>query len=199
MTGVLMALGAFLNVAGIVPYIVSVAKKHTKPRIVSWLTWSLLSAVACAASFANHQYPSAVLTLSAVAVTVTVVVFGWKYGDRKFERFDLLCQAGVFVGIGMWLVFGSPGIALAFAISIDFIGALPTLKHSWQKPQEETCISFAAASASGFCALAAADGWGVTAIAYPVYIMVINAVFGGVILGRRKYAFAGEPEEFRDL
>lgn len=181
------------------PYALDVLKGVTKPRIVSWLTWSLLTVIGCAASFAAHQFASAILLAFASAETSSIVVLGLRKGDHHFERFDVICQTAAIIGLVLWLVFDSPTIAIVATVAIDLVGALPTLKHIWQKPHEETWLTFALAGIGAACTIAAANGWKITAVAYPMYITLINAVFVTIIFVRRKHAVPGEPAELHEL
>jgi hypothetical protein len=188
-----------LTIGGIAPYLVAVVKDDTRPRLVSWFTWTLLTIIGCAATFADHDWASGTLLAAASLVTFSVVVFGLRYGDRRFERFDIVCQAAAFVGLVLWLTFDSPLIAVLASVAIDCVGAAPSLRHSWQKPHEETAITFAFGSAGALVTLIATQPFRLTAVAYPVYLVLMNASFAVVIVARRKHAVAGEPAELREL
>jgi hypothetical protein len=176
-----------------------IVRGKTKPRIVSWFTWTLLTTIACAASLADRQYPSAALMFCATIETLAIVIMGWKYGDRKFNRLDIICQIGALIGLLLWSVFNSPAVAVIATITIDLVGALPSIQHSWATPYEETWSAYCIAGIAGLLTVIAADKWSITAIAYPIYIVVINAVFVLVLIARKKYAVAGEPAELREL
>lgn len=113
----------------------------------------MLTAIASAASFADHQYASAVLTLCATIETAVIAVLGLiKSGDRTLEKFDIYCLGGAIVGLVLWLVFNSPAIAVGASVAIDLVGALPTIRHTWQKPYEETWLTFLLGSVGGHLA-----------------------------------------------
>ncbi len=199
MTTLLIILSAILTIASAVPYIVEIIRGKTKPRIVSWLTWSILTAIACVASFADGQYPGGILLAFATLETALIVILGWRLGDRKLERFDIVCMIGALFGMVLWLIFNSPAVAIVATIAIDLIGAIPTVRHSWQKPHEETWVAFTLAGAGGLLTVFAAANWKITAIAYPLYIAVINVLLTIIILVRHKHTVQGEPSELRKL
>jgi len=199
MKTVLIVLSCVFTFASALPYIRDIIKGKTKPRVVSWFTWSLLTGIAAVATFADHQYAAAVLLLFATFETAAITLLGLRHGDRKFERFDIFCQVGAIVGLILWLVFDSPAVAVVATVAIDFVGALPTFKHQWQKPYEETWSAFFLAALGAICTVAATTKWSVTAVVYPLYIVVANVVGCTIILMRTKYAVKGEPAEFRDL
>ncbi len=168
---VLTALSAVLGAASTVPYLLATFRRTTVPRIVTWLTWSLLTAVAGAASASAGDYPSAAFSLVGTVATGLVVVAGFRYGDRSLTRLDVVCLALVLTGFVLWITLALPGIAVAAACIIDFIGLVPTLVHGWRRPREETPSTFVLIAAGGLCAAAATWGtWTVTALAYPSYV-----------------------------
>jgi hypothetical protein len=178
-------LSAILTVTCSVPYLIDVVRKKTKPRIVSWLNWTLLTGIATAAAIADGQVASAVLTGAATVETGLVVILGLHYGNRKFERFDILCQIGAIVGLILWLVFNNPTIAIVATVAIDFLALLPTLKHSWTHPEEETIITFALAGLGAVFSVFAITSWTITGLTYPIYITFANFLLVSILLARK--------------
>jgi hypothetical protein len=181
----LVVLSTLLSAASTVPYLVATARRQTQPRVVTWLTWALLTAVGGAASASVGDYPSAAFSFIGTLVTSAVVVAGLRYGDRTFGRLDIACFVLVVAGFGLWLVLGVPGIAVGAACVIDLIGLVPTLAHAWRSPHEETAVTYALIAAGGGAATAAAWGtWTVTAVAYPLYVLVSMATCWAIVVGR---------------
>jgi len=182
----LIVLSTALGASATIPYIAETIRRHTKPRIVTWLTWSLLTAVAGAASASTHDYPSAAFSLIGTVVTAAVVLAGLRYGDRDFALLDAAALTLVAVGLVLWQVLDIPGIAVVAACVIDFIGLVPTLVHSWRAPQEETALTYGLIAAGGVCAALAAWGtWTVTAVAYPIYVAMSMGGCWAIVLVRR--------------
>jgi hypothetical protein len=90
------------------------------------------------------------------------------------------------VGIILWQLFDSPAIGVVAAVAIDFIGALPTFRHAWIYPGEETWLAFALAGAGGVFAMAALQDFNWVTLPYALYIVVVNAALVGVITSRGK-------------
>lgn len=199
MVETLIVLSSILTFIGVFPYARDILRGKTKPRVVTWFVWSVLTGIAAIASYVDQQYPAAILAVVATAGTATIVVLGYKNGDRKFERIDFICLAGAGIGLILWWYFNSPAIAIIASITIDFIGAVPTLIHSWKKPHEETWIVFLLSFLGALCTVAVVTDWRVTAIAYPLYLTVINLVFTVLLVTRRRYAVVGQSVEIREL
>lgn len=167
----LVVLSSILATCGTLPYLRETVRGGTRPRLVTWGTWSLMTAMAGVASASVRDYPSAVFAFVGTLATGAVVVVGLRFGDRAFGRLDAVCLVVVLIGAALWLGLDQPAIAVLTACAIDLVGLVPTAVHAWRRPAEETTSTFVLIAASGACAAFAA--WGeltVTALAYPVYV-----------------------------
>lgn len=168
----LLTLSVVVNIIFVVPYLRDIVKGKTKPRIVSWFNWTLLAGIGTAAAIAEQEYSSAVLTGASTAITTLVVLLGLKYGDRSFDRTDVLCQLGAIAGLLLWVVFDDPLLALLTTIGIDFLASIPTYKHAWQKPHEETVSAYIGGFLSAFLVLLTIREFTLVGLLYPVFILV---------------------------
>jgi hypothetical protein len=187
-TTILIALSAIVTIGSAIPYIIGIIRGQTKPRIVSWFIWTVLTGIAAAASFVDGQYPAAILSLCAAVETGLIVILGLRHGDRSFSRLDVVCLLGAVAGLILWFIFNSPAVAVLAVLAIDVIGVIPTLHHSWQHPSEENWLTFLMAAIGGGLTLVVVENWQVTAVAYPLYILLVNLLVAGVILGRIRSA-----------
>lgn len=183
---ILVAISSVLTFGCFVPYLIDMINHKTKPRIISWFIWSVLTGIACVASLSEHQYSTAILLLASSLGTLSIVVFGWKGGDKEIGNLDTMCLIGATVGLILWIVFNSPAIAVLATIAIDFIGGIPTIVHAWKKPDEETWLTFGMSFLGALCTLLAIESWHITGYAFPLYLVIINMVFTLTIIFRKK-------------
>ncbi len=186
MKTIFLVLATIITVGSVIPYVRDILRGTTKPNIVSWITWTLLTGIATAAEIAAHEYATAIFTSAAVLETGIIVVLGLKYGYVKYTTFDVVCQIGAIVGIILWQLFNSPAIGVVASVTIDFIGALPTIRHSWLKPGEETWSAYALAGLGGALAIAALNNHNWTSLTYAIYIVLVNAVLTFILVSRGK-------------
>ncbi len=183
---VFIIISTILTLVSMVPYILDVIKRRTKPRLVSWFNWSILSAIAGAASLSDGQYAAAILSFSATTETMAIVFLGWRNGNKDFEFFDIACQIGAAIGLVLWWAFNSPAIAVIASVTIDFIASLPTWRHAWLRPSEETWITFLLAGTGALFTVFAAETIRVTSLANPIYLVLINFLLTATILYRKR-------------
>jgi hypothetical protein len=168
------------------PYIIDVFKRKTRPNIVSWFTWTLLNSIAMAAAFTAHESRTGILMAGTTFATLSVVICGLKYGIAKLSLFDGLCQAGAAVGLALWLVFDSPTVAMIAAVSISFIAALPTIRHAWLKPNEETWQTFALGTLSPTLVIVSLSNPTFDGLLMPIFLVWVNVTIASTTLYRRQ-------------
>lgn len=170
----LAVVAAIIMLLCTVPYIVNIIRRKTKPNIITWGTWTILVGIGAAALLASHQSNAALLLIGDTIATFAVVLFGLKYGIAGLDRFDIFCLFGALVGLILWLIFNSPMIAIIATIAVDFIGTLPTLRHSWWRPEEETQITYMLGVVATILTLFSLKSYEVSAWIYPAYLLLSN-------------------------
>lgn len=185
MKDVALVLSGLLSIIGVIPYCLDIVRHKTKPNLVSWITWSLLTGIAMAAQISAGEYRAAWFTGGATIATGMVVILGLWHGYVKYTEFDVICQMLAVIGIILWQVFDDPLIALYTSVGVDFIAMLPTLRHSWQKPFEETWQTFGIGAVAAMFAFFALESFNQTNLAYPIYILLANLTLFATILYRR--------------
>jgi hypothetical protein len=174
----LIALSGFIYARGIV-------RGTTKPDIASWITWALITSIATAAEFASGATYTAIFTGVNALGLIIIVFLGLRYGIAKYSRFDIVCQSTALIGFILWWVLNDPIIAIIASVSIDFTGSLPTIRHSWLRPQEESWAAYVISALGSAFSIASLSSYSLASLAYPVYIMLICALIAMVIVVRR--------------
>lgn len=182
-----MILSNFLSIASTFPYLAGVVKGVVKPRIITWIIWSILTGVSCIASLFEGQYVTMTLLIVTTALTSSVAILGWRHGSKQVNKLDITCLICALVGIVIWRLSNSPGLAVIVMLIADLMGGLPTLIHSWQKPNEEEWRTFSISAVGSFCTLLAVNSWKITAFAFPLYLVVMGLTYSTIIITRRKY------------
>lgn len=183
----LIVLSSVLTISAIFPYLFDIVKKKTKPRAVSWFTWAVLAAIAASASWSDQQYASAIMSICATVECGLVVLLGIiYYGDKTISSFDIGCQITALIGLLLWYLFNSPALAIAAVILIDLVASLPTVRHAWERPDEETKIAFLGSGLGALCTLLAAESIRITSVANPIYIVSINFAIYSTLVMRQK-------------
>lgn len=178
--------GALIVILSGIPYIIDTIKGRTRPNIVSWFTWTLLITIGGFAALDANQPLTAILTFGDATQVFLIFLLGFRYGFAKFSLFDGICQAGAILGLALWLIFNNPVVAIAAGVLIDLIAALPTFRHSWLSPQEETWQTYLISSLGAAVGLLAIRDFTIAGFLYPVYLLLLGVSLATVIVMRRK-------------
>ena len=76
MKDLFLVLATVVTIVSVIPYLRDILKGTTKPNLVSWITWTLLTGIATVAEVVAGEYTAAIFTGSAVIETGLVVILG---------------------------------------------------------------------------------------------------------------------------
>lgn len=196
MRTLLISISCLLTLVSVIPYYRDIAKGKDKPRIATWLIWTILALIGGSASLVDRQIPAGIFTLATAVECGMVVVLGLKHGDHTFEKLDIFCLFAALASLCLWFLFKSPTIGVVVVLIADFIGSIPTFKHCWQKPYEETLLTYLLYVASEIVILSIADFNVFTSFAYPLFYFIEDATLSLFIIfspNRRSVSLAFEP------
>ena len=184
----LTILASLIAVVGGLPYIIDTLKGKTEPNIVTWFTWSLFNGINVAAALSVGATQTALFSSAATLITASIAILGFKNGVKKYGPFDIVCQVLALIGIVLWQLTDRPLLAVAIVVLADFSGGLPTLRHAWKTPHEETRRTFIFAAISGALFLISLKQYSFVAFAFPLYIFLFDTTLVLVITLRSRLA-----------
>lgn len=178
-------LAAFLSLLGFVPYILSTLRGENRPNRATWIIWTLIGLLLFFSYRSAGATDALWLSLANVIAFVSVLLLLFKYGEGGWNPLDAACLAAAAFGILLWWYFSSPLPTLYWSIAIDFIGALPTLKKSWQAPEGEDALTWKIFWAANTVNLFALQEWSFAMAAYPLYLFCISGSIALLLMIRR--------------
>lgn len=181
----LAVVAGLLAIVAAIPYARDVISRRTKPNVVSWFTWTLLLIIATSATFAAGAVRTALFNLGDLIGTCVVLFLGFKYGIARMSRLDVICQAGAVVALALWFIFDSPAVAIVAAVTVDAIAFIPTFRHAWVKPYEETWQAYGITLVAAALALLSLQSYSLASLTYPIYLLLTDILLVGIILRRR--------------
>jgi hypothetical protein len=164
-----------VNVAGYIPYFAGIFSGRVKPQRITWGIWSILTTIAFVNQVANHGGYSSLFFGSTVLLVVTVFILSIKRGlggSSGFDKGILIAAAVLFL---VWIITRDTRISTILAVTIDGIGALPTLKKAYLRPDTEVYAQWVLAAISGVLSTLAVPKPDYILYVYPLYVVVMNA------------------------
>lgn len=83
-------------------------------------------------------------------------------------------------GLVLWQAGLGPGVAV--------VAAIPTYRHAWRRPHEESWIFYACSGAATTVGLWSLDAWTVATVAFSLYLVLLCGSLVAVVLIRRAVA-----------
>lgn len=197
MTQGIIIIGIALSTYSSLPYIRDILRGVVRPRIASWIVWTILAGVMAVSSWIEGQVPSALLSTVTFAGCATILALGWRRGSRALSLLDIICLIGALVGLASLAVLRDPAVAIFVSVAVDAIAFIPTFVHGWTDPEEESLVCFSLASAGAACALVAAllHDATLSGLAYPLYAVLFNGAMAAILFMSPLLSAAYEGEE----
>lgn len=169
-----------------IPYFRDIFSGKTRPHAFTWLVWGVLNGIAFAGQVADGSgIGAAAVGLTALALCSIFVIALFK-GEKDIKTFDWLCLLGAFIALILWPLTNSPLTTVILITVIDIFGFLPTVRKSWRKPFEETLSTYALSIVKYGLVVIALKSYTVTTVLFPLSLVVLNALFVGMLMVRRK-------------
>ena len=134
--GITAAIAAVLAVSANWDYVREVAKREARPRLASWVIWTVAMTVGSAGAARMGQWPAAVLGFAGAATCGSVVVAGWRCADKKLtwlDGFILLAGAAGIVLLTdamLWPDRFPLSIAIGISVLTDLCAFVPTYDNA---------------------------------------------------------------------
>ncbi len=173
----LVIIGAIVQLAGVFSYIRETLRGNTKPNKVTWLLWTVAPLIAAFAAFSDGvRWAVLPVFMSGFGpLLVLIASFVNKKSYWRLERFDYLCGLCSVLALVLWGITKEPVIAIIFAIASDGFAAVPTLIKSWKYPETETADAYIGGLFNSLTSFAAIKMWNFAAVAFPIYLVMINS------------------------
>lgn len=186
MKEILGLMGTAVLMGGFAPYILALWRKTAKPHAFSWLLWGIVNAIVCAAQISEGAGPGAWTSGMAAFLNFCIGFYALRHGERDIAPADWLISGVALMAIPIWFAMKDPLWSVVLVSVIDTLAFLPTIRKSWLRPHEEVAATFVCGFAGFGLSLAAVDTYNFTNICFQSKVLVVNALFIGMLMYRRR-------------
>ncbi len=183
-TAIAGRVAGILALAGGIPYIIAILRKQTKPNKATWWIWTVVGFTLGASYYSSGADHTIWVPVSYIIGPFVVAILSLKYGEGGWTRFDRICLLGAVISVALWWMSNSPLIALCINLFIDFMGALPTIRKSYYKPEGEDRSAWIIFLIGNTVNLFAVEKWTFAIAAYPIYMFVADCLIVTLLLLR---------------
>lgn len=180
--------GGLFQAACYVPYIRDTLRGEAKPQRATWLIWSVLGWILLAGQLAKGATDAIWLVVASTIGVTIVFALSIKRGEGGFAVWDFIALAFAAAGLVAWYFTQEAAIAIYIAVLVDAIGGSLTVAKAYADPASETRTIWVLSAIGSACATLAVGRFDIALLAYPVYMVGINAaVLTAMQLGERRH------------
>ncbi|MCU0653070.1 MAG: hypothetical protein MUD10_02315 [Candidatus Pacebacteria bacterium] len=180
------AISLVLGFALFIPYCVGIWKKETKPHLLTWTTWFVLTGIGFYLSFTSGggagAWPFALQSILCLAVVVYALI----KRERNIVRIDWIIFAFVVLVLIFYVFTKDALLSAVFAGLIDSMGYIPTFRKSYAHPFQEPPLTYSLSLASWLFSILALSNYSITTLVYPTMLVFVNGGLVIFLLVRRK-------------
>ena len=174
-----------LSLAAFVPYILATLRGHASPNRATWWIWTINGFVLGASYYSSGAEQTIWVPVSYAIGPFITAVLSLRQGEGGWTPFDRNCLLGAGTGLAFWWAFDSPEVALVMTLSVDFAGALPTIKKAYLDPDGEDRPAWALFIAGNTANLFAIERWVFAIAVYPIYMFLASGTIAALVLRPR--------------
>lgn len=167
-------------------YARAILKGNARPHRTTRFVLLLITALSTASLLASHNTVAVYLAGISFFQSIIILTLSVKHGMGGWAKTDILCLCIALIGIVVWQTTKNPILGLYFSILADFTGIIPTIIKTYRFPKTEIATFFALDFFASIFTLLAIRTFDTQNIAYPIYILLANAIMVALILIRRR-------------
>ena len=159
--------------------------------MASWVAWLTANAVFTIAAFHEGSYVGGAIDVIATLANILVVAASLhkKVGAKPGDSIDWACLASSVACVGAIVLLPNDMLMGALlGMVANATATIPTLRHAWSKPREETWQLFAANASAGALSLLSIvmmDGFALESTAGPLMTVIGSTSLVVIVLGRK--------------
>lgn len=183
---IIAIIAAVLAFIGNVPYLIDVIKQKVKPHPYTWFVWTIVSCIVFFGQLAKGAGVGAIPTAAAEIFTIIIFLFSLRYGFKHITRTDTFFLIIALLGIIPWILTKDPTISVIIAVSIDFIGFIPTLRKTWQQPKTEAPLLYGMNVLRHILMLFSLQAYNIATTLHSIAMIITNSAMTAFIVIPRK-------------
>lgn len=178
-------LSIVLSFALYIPYYIGIYKKETKPHLLTWTTWFLLTALGFLISSKSNGGLGSLTFAFQSLFSLSVVIYAIYKKEKNIVLFDWIIFACALIILIFYYLTKNAFTSIALAAFIDCLGYVPTFRKSYLQPNTEPALTYAITSVSWLMSIFALQTFNFTTLFYPIALVIIDIIFALFLIIRR--------------
>lgn len=184
---VLGVISGIIALSAYILYVFSILRGETRPSRVTWWIWSFMGLVLALSYHSSGAENTIWAAYMEFLGPFIVALLSIKYGEGGIEdRTDLVCLAGAFLSIVLWVVTKNPVVALVTGLAVDVFALVPTIKKSFLRPEGENFWAWFGTGVADSLNMFAVEKFIFAVLLYPVYMLLSDLIIIFILFFRKK-------------
>ena len=171
---------------GYMPYLRDTFEGKTKPHLISWFLWTLVSFIAFGLQWSKGAGAGSYANFAMGLICFTLFLASFKNGTKQIKSLDILFFAMAVLATILWLVIDMPVWSIVLVVLIDVFSFVPTFVKSWSKPWQETFSTWILNTVRQGLILLSLQEINIVTALFPLYALIANSLFCTLLIIRRK-------------
>lgn len=181
--GILAVVVAFI---GYIPYLRDTYIGKTKPHVISWFLWTLVSFIAFGLQWSKGAGAGSYANFAMGIICLVLFIFSFRNGTKEIKIVDIVSFVMAILAIILWLVVNQPVWSIILVVLIDALSFTPTFIKSWNKPKQETLFTWILNIIRPGLILLSIRELNFVTVLFPIYALIVNSLFCILLITRRK-------------
>jgi len=171
---------------GYIPYLKDTLTGKTKPHVISWFLWALVSFIAFGLQWSKGAGAGSYANFAMGLICLVLFILSFKNGTKGVKTVDIISFVMAILAIILWLMVNQPVWSIILVILIDALSFVPTFVKSWSKPQQETLFTWVLSAVRQGLILLSIRKLNFVTVSFPAYALIANTLFCTMLVTRRK-------------
>ncbi|MFZ2975302.1 MAG: hypothetical protein WA055_01560 [Candidatus Moraniibacteriota bacterium] len=183
---IISLIAVVLSFVGYGVYIRDVLRKKTTPHSFTFFIWGLVSSIVWALQVYGGAGVGAWVTLSVSLICTFIFFLSLKYGEKNITLLDIVFLLISLLALILWFFAKLPIWSMILLTAIEVFGFAPTIRKSWNKPQEESLLTWEITAFRHGLSIFALQSFNILTLLYPVTWVFVNLLFSFLLIIRRR-------------
>ncbi|HBP51493.1 MAG: hypothetical protein US68_C0010G0098 [Candidatus Shapirobacteria bacterium GW2011_GWE1_38_10] len=186
MKQILGIITVIMALVGYVPYLRDTFKGKTKPHVISWFLWTLVSFLAFGLQWSKGAGAGSYANFTMGLICLVLFIKSFQNGTKNIKVTDIISFVLAIIAIILWLIVHQPVWSIILVVIIDILSFIPTFIKSWEKPWQETLFTWLLSIARQGLIMLSLQSVNIVTILFPLYAFIANISFCTLLITRRR-------------
>lgn len=182
---ILLYLSVSSNLIAYGVYFYFIFKNKIKPHAITYLVWSIILGLNLAILIRSGVGLGTVLIATNFlgCAGIFFICLFKKY--IVYDKWDWLCFGLAILAVLLWLLTNTPIYSVVLSCIIDFLALLPSFRKSFNKPNEDSSLTFFISGLEYLLSLPSYGIFSLVTLLYPVTVLTLDFSYSLLIFVRR--------------